>query len=114
MAEQKPFNNSAAFHGQIQVSGDKRAELNFAALAIAIKAGASICQHCLQPYEVKEREFAYIVQFRSILCIPDSAPMPMVCDLCFEKAIATYNRRVTVPGTNNAGPPNLVIQHLGS
>lgn len=112
MTDEMPIRNADAFHGQMQ-QGDAQAELNLAAIAQAINAGAPICRHCMRPYEMKERPFASIVQFRSILHIPDSAPMPMVCDGCFEKSIATYNPRATVPGTNNSGYANLVLQQLG-
>lgn len=116
MTDDAPFRNADAFHGQMQqanAQAEPAGELNLAAIAQAINAGAPICRHCMRPYEVKERPWERNFLFRSILRIPDIAPTPMVCDGCFETSISTYNPRATVPGTNNSGYSNLVLQQFG-
>jgi hypothetical protein len=80
------------------------------AIREAIREHRAVCRHCLNPYLVKQRDFADKFRVRAILMIPDKEPELMLCDTCFEAVSALYNPRATVPGTSNSGPRNFLIQ----
>jgi hypothetical protein len=79
----------------------------------ALQEGRSLCGHCMNPFVWHKRPWEDEFVLRSILMIPDSAPMPMMCDSCFETAIAAYNKQATNVGTRNDGHANLVLRQFG-
>ena len=75
----------------------------------AIRARRDVCKHCLRPYDAWEPTQGQRFQLRAILNIPDHELDPKLCKACHDRSIETYNPRYTMPGTSNAGPPNLVL-----
>lgn len=80
-----------------------------ASVKFAVANGKDVCKHCLRPFDPWEPTQNQKFTLRAIMNIADREPDPKLCRDCYDRCIATYNPRYTMPGTSNCGPPNIVL-----
>lgn len=72
-----------------------------------------LCRWCLRVKSQVPKSFNEYVQLRAIVAIPDNVKDPPICTECYDTAIGSFNRRVSIAGSSNSGHPNIVLQQLG-